>query len=447
MIEISYAGLTAQQYTLRVWLLNPGPWDCASTQWCASTYVIDNSDGLSPNGKLQIVKNMDVHNYFQLDWVARLVNASNVQVAWDEHYLSGVSNRPPVLFNIPDQHVLPGGMVTFQATSSDPEGNEVTFSASNLPEGAAITPQGLFSWSPAVEGEYTIIVHADDGLTYDSQKVRIDVAVEVPTIALTSYPECGGTANVQGVVSGIDNYGAYVVITYIFIDGYGWITKPTFAAPKTPIQADGTFEVDITASGLDDLAAIIYVGVCRHDAVIPIAAGGDLPENIPVFDFLKQKREMAPCHRVIEWSGRRWWVKNSREGELGPGLNVFGDSPQNVYVDIHGNLHLKIINVDDVWQCSEIVSLDTFGYGLYEFEMDSSPVLDKNIVFGFFTWENDVPEEYNREIDIEFSKWALDEGENSQYVVQPWQDEANIFKFDLPIVEESSIHRFFGNLN
>lgn len=444
MLEISYEGLTAQQYTLKVWLLNRGPWYCASTQWCESTYAIDNSDGLSPNGKFQIVKNMDVYNYSQLDWVARLYNASSSQVAWDENYLSGVSNRPPVLANIPDKHLLAGDTVTFQTTSSDPEGNSVTFSASNLPDGATITPEGLFSWSPAEEGEYTIIFHADDGLTYDSQEVRIDVGpMEIPEISLTSYPECGGTANIRGVVSGTDNYEEYMVITYIFIGGYGWITKPYFAAPKTPIQEDGTFEVDITTGGIDDLAEIIYVGVCRHDADIPIVAGGDLPENIPVLDSLKQKRGMEPCHRVIEWSGHSWWVKNSRGGELGPGPNVFGDSPQNVFVDTSGNLHLKIINVGGVWQCSEIVSLDTFGYGLYEFELNSSPVLDKNIVFGFFTWENDAPEEYNREIDIEFSKWALDEGENSQYVVQPWQDEANIFKFDLPIVEESSIHRFY----
>ncbi len=48
MIEFSYGGLTAQQYTLKVWLLNRGPWDCASSQWCESTYIIDNSDGANP---------------------------------------------------------------------------------------------------------------------------------------------------------------------------------------------------------------------------------------------------------------------------------------------------------------------------------------------------------------------------------------------------------------
>ena len=206
MLEISYEGLTAQQYILKIWLLNRGPWFCASTQWCESTYVIDNSDGLTPNGKFQIVKNMDVHNYSQLDWVVRLYDAGSSQVAWDENYLSGVSNRPPVLANISDQHLLANDKVTFQATSDDPEGDRVTYSASNLPDGATITPEGLFSWTPGKEGEYTIIVHADDGLTYDSQEVRIHVDhIEAPKISITSYPECGDTANLEGVVSGTNN--------------------------------------------------------------------------------------------------------------------------------------------------------------------------------------------------------------------------------------------------
>lgn len=443
MIEFSYGGLTAQQYTLKVWLLNRGPWDCASSQWCESTYIIDNSDGANPNGKFQVVKNMDVYAYTQLDWVARIYNSNGSHVAWDEHYLSGVSNKPPVLSNIPDQNLLLGDTVVFQANATDPEGNHINYSASNLPTGATITSEGLFGWSPLNEGTYIIIVHANDGQTYDSQKVTINVGPMVDVeINLTSYPECGDTANIKGIVSGTTHYENYKVIAYIFIGGYGWVTKPYAVTPKTPINADGTFEVDITTGGIDDLAEIIYVGVCKNNADMPVIQGGCLPENLPVLDSLKQKREMWRCHRVIEWSGHSWWVKTSRMGALGPGPNVFSDAPQNVFVDEDGNLHLKIINDDGVWKCSEIVSIDTFGYGVYEFELVSGPVLDKNIVLGLFTWENDVPVEHNREIDIEFSNWGNYENEIGQYVIQPWQNEANMFKFDMPIIEAPSIHLF-----
>ena len=444
MIELAFEGLASEQHILKIWLLSRGSWHCASSPWCESTYVIENSSGLTPDGKIQIVEDIDIYDYASLDIVARLYNASASEVAWDEHYISGVSNRPPVLNSIPDQHIAAGETVSFQAAGNDPDGDSVSYSASNLPDGATITQEGLFIWSPESQGEQTIIVHADDGQTYDSQKVKINVSpMEIPEILSVNYPECGSTGHLTGVVSEVGNYEDYAIITYIFIDGYGWVIKPTFEAPKTPIQADGTFEVNINTGGLDDLSQIVYVGVCRQDAEIPTVAGGDLPEDIPALTSLKQSRDISSCHRLIEWSGHTWWVKTSRGGTLGPGSNVFSDSSQAVFVDADNHLHLKIINVDGVWQCSEIVSLETFGYGLYEFELEQGPVLDKNAVFGFFTWENDVPEEYNREIDIEFSQWGIDDGINSQYVVQPWQDDANIFKFNFPINEDGSIHRFY----
>ena len=157
MIEFSYGGLTAQQYTLKVWLLNRGPWYCASSQWCEATYIIDNSDGANPSGKFQVVKNIDVYAYTQLDWVARIYNSNGSHVAWDEHYLSGVSNKPPVLSNIPDQNLFLDDTVVFQANATDPEGNHINYSVSNLPTGATITSEGFFEWSPLNDGTYGVV--------------------------------------------------------------------------------------------------------------------------------------------------------------------------------------------------------------------------------------------------------------------------------------------------
>ena len=443
MIEISYEGLTAQKYTLKIWLLNRGPWYCASGQWCDVPYLIDNSQGTSPNGKIQIVKNMDVYDYGNMDWVARLYNEAGAQVTWDEFYINGNGNRPPVLAFTPDQYSMAGGSVAFQALATDPEGDTVTFSASNLPAGAVMSTDGAFSWPMALEGEYRLAVHADDGQTYDSQEVNMIIgAVEAPEIVITDYPPCGSTAQLEGVVSNAENLQDYAVTAYIFVGGYGWVIKPTAASPKTPILEDGTFEINLTTGTMDDLAEIILVGVVKSDAHIPIVTGGDLPDNIPFLASVKQKRDVSPCHRNIRWSGVDWWVKTSRGGRLGPGGNVFGDTPENVFVDEQGNLHLKIIYDDGVWKCPEIVSLDTFGYGRYEFELETFPVLDPNIVFGFFTWENGVPLEYNREIDIEFSQWGDSSAPNAQYVVQPWQLETNIERFDLDSIPGTSFHRF-----
>lgn len=114
----------------------------------------------------------------------------------------------------------------------------------------------------------------------------------------------------------------------------------------------------------------------------------------------------------IEWSGYTWKV---RSGVGGPGPNHWAASRSNIWVDDQGNLHLKIIKKGDKWYCSEIFLPQSLGYGEYTFEVSTNvETLDKNIVFGLFTYETD-----SREIDIEFSKWGNAANVSGWYSVQP----------------------------
>ena len=62
----------------------------------------------------------------------------------------GNVNRAPVMGAIgASQTATEGQLLTFTATASDPDGNAVTFSGSNLPTGAAVSPSGAFSWTPS----------------------------------------------------------------------------------------------------------------------------------------------------------------------------------------------------------------------------------------------------------------------------------------------------------
>jgi hypothetical protein len=144
---------------------------------------------------------------------------------------------------------------------------------------------------------------------------------------------------------------------------------------------------------------------------------------------------------TISFSGHTWWVKLS-SNKVGPGPNLFSDSPSNVWVDNLGRLHLRITKVRGRWYCAEVVSAESFGYGTYRFYLDS-PVgtLDPNAVLGLFTWNDDTTD-HNREIDIAFSRWGSSNNQNSQYVVQPYTLPQNILRFQLPTTLSQSTHSF-----
>jgi len=147
-------------------------------------------------------------------------------------------------------------------------------------------------------------------------------------------------------------------------------------------------------------------------------------------------------NRSIDFSGYRWRVKSS-ETPVGPGPNVFADGQDSVWVDPKGHLHLRIRpDPDGRWRTAEVALDESLGYGAYEWTLGAVDRLDRNVVAGFFTWSDDAPEQHYREIDIEISRWGDPANRNAQYVVQPYQMEGNIERFDLPAGLEGSLHRF-----
>jgi len=141
----------------------------------------------------------------------------------------------------------------------------------------------------------------------------------------------------------------------------------------------------------------------------------------------KADGKSAPAPRVIQFSGFDWEVKDSGpDKRIGPGPNYFSAQNDNVSVDSAGRLHLKVSRRLDEnnrprWQCAEVISTKAFGYGHYQWELDTPIDADPDLIFGLFTWD-DAAEQHHREIDIELiSTWG-EKGSNlnAQYVLQPW---------------------------
>lgn len=151
--------------------------------------------------------------------------------------------------------------------------------------------------------------------------------------------------------------------------------------------------------------------------------------------------------RQFSFSGYGWYAKRS-SGLAGPGPNYFSDSTNNIWVDAQGALHLKVTHVNNQWQCAEIISDYSFGYGLYRFTV-STPVnrLCPSAVLGLFTWSNDSA--YNdREIDIELSRWNYAFGTNNveDYAVSPYHA-GQVRRFPLSASVTNSTHSFLWQSN
>lgn len=258
------------------------------------------------------------------------------------------------------------------------------------------------------------------------------VAGAAPSIQIQSLPAHGTNGVMTGVVSGVDTSG-FRVASYIYIDGGGWWTKPTDQTPTVLIAANGTFSANVTTGGLDSRATIFCAALIDVLRDPPRAFGaGRVPADLNPAAMDCRER----YGRTISFAGRTWAVKDA-PSPVGPGSNTFSDQPSDVWVDEAG-LHLTIHYRDNRWWSSEVVLLDSLGYGTYTFQTESGTAnLDVNATLGLFTWDAYGDDEasggsHNREIDIEDSRWGAPSDPNSQYVVQPWNVAGNRQRFNLP---------------
>lgn len=269
-----------------------------------------------------------------------------------------------------------------------------------------------------------------------------------PSIIITNLPPYGSTNDLCGVVLNAPAAACSVAV-FIYVPGYGWATKPTCAHPLTPIQPDGSWSADVTTGGSDTLATRIAALLVSTNYNQPCVAGSN---TVPTNVFAQAIASAVvtrpyPGPRRLAFSGYDWWVKTST-GRVGPGPNYFSDSTNNVWLDAQGQLHLRITNRSNQWQCAELVSARTFGCGSYRFQL-ASPAdnLNANAVLGLFTWSDD-PAYADREIDIECSRWGnASDTNNAQFVVQSYDQSGHLTRFAVPAGQTNAVLLFAWETN
>ncbi len=88
-------------------------------------------------------------------------------------------NQPPALDSIGDRSVNEGELLTFAISATDADGDNLTYSAPNLPSGATFDPlTKTFSWTPRYDqaGTYANVhFEVSDGNLIDSEGITITV--------------------------------------------------------------------------------------------------------------------------------------------------------------------------------------------------------------------------------------------------------------------------------
>jgi len=154
---------------------------------------------------------------------------------------------------------------------------------------------------------------------------------------------------------------------------------------------------------------------------------------LPVACYASSKDESAngELTKHIMFAGYEWEVKSGQEH---PGKNYW--DKDNVWVDRDGWLHLKVSHKQGRWYCAELVSMRSFGYGTYQFQVVGAiDKLDRNLVLGLFVYpEHEIP---NNEIDIEFAQWGNSNKPRGNYTVA-----SNTQQYDLALQGDYTLHQF-----
>ena len=193
-------------------------------------------------------------------------------------------NRAPVLTTVGDQTVDENSQLTFILSGTDPDGDALTYSATNLPAGATLDGAD-FSWTPDYDqaGPYVVTFEVTDGGLSDDEIITINVNDVNRAPAWTSIPDVfteNESLLIAFTVTGIDADGDGITISMAqdglpieaqFTDNgdgtgdFSWQTTYDDAGDYYPIftLSDGAVDIDFTVlvSVIDVNRAPVWVSV------------------------------------------------------------------------------------------------------------------------------------------------------------------------------------------
>lgn len=240
-----------------------------------------------------------------------------------------------------------------------------------------------------------------------------------PTVTLNA-PAAGAT-QLSGCACNADPTKDKIVIYALTNE---WYVQPLIDAPFTSIASDGSW-----TSSTNPWQRIIVLLV-NPDNYTPAATEITNPALDP---GVLAWTEYPSGPVSVNFSGRTWGVKvtgNAAGDEFDPGPNFWSNDPSVVNVAADG-LHLKIAQINGMWQSSEVYLLQSLGYGTYTVQVSSHlDHLDRNTVaaplFIYAAPGQDLDNEYSGAGGLVPNPY------NAQLVVQPYTVPGNIVHYVQP---------------
>jgi len=162
-------------------------------------------------------------------------------------------NQAPVISSEPIINAVFGNPYTYDVEAVDPDGEAITYSLNNAPDGMVIDGEGVITWNPTAAdlGNYAIEVVATDGRgisttqTYDLSVTEDTQAPEINFEFTDTQVNIGG--DITFTISAIDNVGVENVS--LEVNGNPVVLDPQGMATVT-FNETGQFEV--IARAVDD---------------------------------------------------------------------------------------------------------------------------------------------------------------------------------------------------
>ena len=231
---------------------NPVAWTVARASGNRAISVRGHADLSSFTTVADSIEIMAVGNGTTVVQVSAKGAGTTPSFAWAVFGRALTGNLPPVVAAISDTTIGEGQPLSMLINAEDEDGDELAFSAANLPAGATLVENRL-TWTPRFDqGDrtYEIQFLVSDGIN----EVRIGVNVRVTNV--DRPPEIRETDPARGVVSGASGETIRFSVTAQDPDG----DELSFAWSINDVSVDETgpsLLVAIPATGTDDVVAVV----------------------------------------------------------------------------------------------------------------------------------------------------------------------------------------------
>jgi len=254
-----------------------------------------------------------------------------------------------------------------------------------------------------------------------------------PSITFLEVPPAssGGsesTGIIRGQVAG-RHHGRHIFL-YAYASGSWWV-QPFASSPSTVIEEDGSWKANIHLG--TEYAALLV----KNDTLPPhlLDALPTVGKTVEAVARVKAnggeplRSESSSMGPTLRFSGLDWKVRTI-PGDYGAKTNEY--SSDNVSVDSHGALHLRLNRNAHGWVCSEIHSARSLGYGNYSLDVMDISQLEPAVMFSIFTYFQDPKGSGHSEMDIHLTRRGVASNKNAEFVIQPSFVPTNFYHFDLP---------------